>query len=144
MNYFVSFKDQGTATGAVVEGVGTAFTSQGTIPRLKINMENSWKWRQWTVSAFVNYSGHYEEFSNPRNAEREVEAYTTADLQVSYKMRTPYLGGNTAFTVGLINATDVQPPFVSANVSGSGNTAFDAQIADPRGRFFYVQMRQSF
>ena len=144
VNYFASFKDQGTTTGAVTQNVDSAFSSQGTIPRVKINMENSWKWRQWTVSAFVNYSGEYNEFSTPKNAERDVEAYVTADIQASYKMRTPYLGGNTTVTVGLINATDVQPPFVSSNVSGSGNTGFDAQIADPRGRFFYVQMRQSF
>lgn len=143
-NYFVHFWDQGTSVSAKTEGVGSGFTSQGTIPRVKLNLENSWKWRNYTAAAFVNYSGAYWDFSTPRNDYRRVEAYATLDLQGSYKFRTPWLGGNSTFTVGIMNVTDVPPPFVTENITGSGNTGFDAQVADPRGRYYFVQLRQSF
>lgn len=142
--YMAEFLGQTTPTSAVVNGVGSAFTSSGTVPRLKMVLQNSWKWRDFSASAFVNYSGYYEEFSTRINDVREVEAYTTLDLQASYTFRTPWLGGNTTLTAGLLNAWDEALPYVTEQVSGSGNTGFDPQISDPRGRFFYVQLRQSF
>ena len=138
------FIGQSTPTSALVNAVGSAFTSSGTVPRLKMVMQNSWKWTDWTASAFINYSGHYEEFSTPRGVPRDAETYVTGDLQVSYKFRTPKLGGNTTLTVGVLNAWDENNPYVTENVTGSGNSGFDAQVADPRGRFFYVQLRQAF
>ncbi len=141
VNYFAHYWDQTTTTSVKGEGVGTGFTSQGTIPRVKGTLQNSWKLRQWTASAFVNYTGHYYDFTNVRNTFRTVEAYVTLDLQASYKFRTPWLGGNTTVTAGLINATDTAPSFVTENIAGAG---YDTQVADPRGRMFYVQMRQSF
>jgi iron complex outermembrane recepter protein len=142
--YMAEFLGQTTPVSAIVNGVGSAFTSSGTVPRLKMVLQNSWKWRDFSASAFLNYSGYYEEFSSRVNAAREVEAYTTLDLQASYTFRTPWLGGNTQLTAGLLNAWDEALPYVTEQVSGSGNTGFDAQISDPRGRFFYVQLRQSF
>jgi hypothetical protein len=142
--YMAEFNGQTTPTSAIVNGVGSAFTSSGTVPRLKAVLQNSWKWRDWSASTFVNYSGYYEEFSTRINDVREVEAYTTVDLQVNYSFRTPWLGGKTMLTAGLINALDENMPYVTEQVSGSGNTGFDAQISDPRGRQFYIQLRQSF
>ena len=142
--YMAEFIGQSTPTAALVNAVGSAFTSSGTVPRLKLVLQNTWKWRDISASAFVNYSGHYSEFSSRNNYDRDVEAYTTVDLQGSYTFRTPWLGGKTMLTAGLINATDENMPYVTEQVSGSGNVGFDAQISDPRGRFYYVQLRQSF
>ncbi len=142
--YMAEFLGQGTPVSAIVNGVGSAFTSSGTVPRLKLNLQNTWRWRDITASAFVNYSGHYSEFSSRNNYDRDVEAYVTVDVQGSYSFRTPWLGGKTTLTAGLINALDENMPYVTEQVSGSGNTGFDAQISDPRSRFFYVQLRQSF
>lgn len=144
-NYMAHFWDQTTITSAITDNVGTGFTSQGTVPRVKGNFRTDWDYKDFGVTAWVNYSGHYNDFSTPRNVYREVEAFVTLDLQFNYSMRTPFIGtGTTKFTAGLINATDVSPPFVTENITGSGNTGFDFQIADPRGRRFYVQLTQSF
>ena len=142
--YMSKFLGQSTPSSAIVNAVGSAFTSSGTVPRLKLVLQNTWKWRDITAGAFVNYSGHYAEFSSRNSYDREVEAYTTVDLQGSYTFRTPWLGGKTMLTAGLINALDEDNPYVTDSVTGSGNSGFDAQISDPRGRFFYVQLRQSF
>ncbi len=142
--YMEEFIGQSTPTSALVNAVGSAFTASGTVPRVKMVLQNTWKWRDFSASTFVNYSGHYEEFSTRRSVAREVEAYITADLQMSYTFRTPMLGGKTTLTAGLINALDEDNPYVTENVTGSGNSGFDGQISDPRGRFFYVQLRQSF
>lgn len=142
--YMAEFLGQTTPTSAIINSVGSAFTSSGTVPRLKMVLQNSWKWRDWSASTFVNYSGHYSEFSTRNNYDRDVEAYTTVDLQANYSFRTPWLGGKTMLTAGLLNALDENMPYVTEQVSGSGNTGFDAQVSDPRGRFFYVQLRQSF
>ena len=141
--YMAKYLNQTTPTSVIVNGVGSAFSSNGTMPRLKLVMQNSWRYREFTASAFVNYSGVYEEFSTPRNVARDVEAYVTMDVQASYTFRTPWLGGNTTLTAGLLNALDEDNPYVTENVTGSGNAGFDAQVVDPRGRF-YVQLRQSF
>jgi outer membrane receptor protein involved in Fe transport len=142
--YMSHFWDQGTPISVKTDNVGSGFTSQGTVPRLKMNLQNSWKFKNWVTSAFVNYTGHYKDFSTPKNDFRKVENYVTLDLQAAYTLRTPWLGGNTQITAGLINALDESTPFVTENITGSGNTAIDTQVADPRGRFWYVQVRQSF
>jgi outer membrane receptor protein involved in Fe transport len=142
--YMAHFYDQTTAGQAIFDNVASGFTSYGTVPRVKMNLQNTWKRRNWTASAFVNWTGEYDDFSNRTGLERKVEPYMTVDLQGSYTFRTPWLGGNTTVTAGLINALDESAPFVTENITGSGNTAIDTQIVDPRGRFFYVQLRQSF
>lgn len=142
--YFAKYLSQTTSTSAIVNGVGSAFSGGGTVPRLKMVMQNTWKWRDFSASTFVNYSGYYEEFSSRVSAPREVEAYVTLDVQGSYTFRTPWLGGKTTLTAGLLNALDENDPYVTEQVTGSGNSGFDSQVSDPRGRFFYVQLRQSF
>lgn len=142
--YMAHYWDQGTSLSAKVDNVGSGFTSQGTIPRFKMNLQNSWTFRNWTTAAYVNWVGHYKDFSTPKNDYRKVEDYVTVDLQTTYSFRTPWVGGNTELTVGLTNAFDESTPFVTENITGSGNTAIDTQVHDPYGRFWYVQFRQRF
>lgn len=142
--YFDKYWGQTTPTSAIVNGAGSDENSGGTIPRLKMNLQNSWRYRDFTAGLFVNYSGHYKQFSTARQARgetdpyRTVEAYITVDVQSSYTFDTPWLGGKTTLTAGLNNALNEDYPFYA---SGFG---FDTQIVNPRGRFYYIQMRQSF
>jgi outer membrane receptor protein involved in Fe transport len=142
--YMLHFWDQTTVTGARNDNVGTGFSSQGTIPRVKANLQQSWSFKDWGATAFVNYSGRYQEFSDVTGDERTIEPYVTLDLQGTWSFKTPWLGGTSKIVAGCLNVTDVQPPFVGSGISGSGNTGFDAQVADPRGRFYYVEFKQSF
>jgi outer membrane receptor protein involved in Fe transport len=144
--YMAHYWDKGNAQATLTDTVGSAFAAGGnfTIPRVKMNLQNAWKYRNWTTSANVNFTGHYNEFSTPANDTRVVEHYVTVDLQTAYTLRTPWLGGNMQISAGVINAFDESTPYVTENVTGSGNTGFDAQVADPRGRFWYLQVRQTF
>lgn len=143
--YMAHFYDQTTVTSTKSDNVASGYSSQGTIPRVKANFSTIWRWKSFGTTVWANYSGKYDDISDRTGLEREIEPYTTFDVQAFYDFKLPFIKGNTRLTAGVYNVADETPPFVSANfINGSGNSAYDPYIVDPRGRFFYLELRQQF
>jgi outer membrane receptor protein involved in Fe transport len=70
-------------------------------------------------------------------ASRTVASYLTADLYLSYMLKS--MAGTTSLTVGVQNVADTQPVFINnaANYSADPDYNFS-------GRFFYGRLAQTF
>ncbi|WP_374763029.1 TonB-dependent receptor plug domain-containing protein [Yunchengibacter salinarum] len=121
-----------------IEGAGKRnFANFGTsTPQWQWNTGAGWTNGTHEARFFVRFIDSYEDDQNPGE---KVASWTSLDLQ--YRLN---LGGlsdsleGTALTLGLINATDEDPPQVFTN------GGFDSKIHDPRGRVGYVQLDLSF
>ncbi len=104
----------------------------------------------WDNTLTLNYTSGYDErrdgdvtgdlidatTGDPVAVQRRVEQYFTADWQTSY--RTPVKG--LKLTAGIYNITNVNPPFTLNAGAGTYGQAvgYNTQIADPRGRTYYL------
>jgi iron complex outermembrane receptor protein len=103
----------------------------------------------WDNTLTLNYTSGYDEDrdgnvtgdlvdanGNPVYVQRRVDQWFTADWQTSY--RTPVKG--LKLTAGIFNIGNVTPPF-TMNAGGAGYgqaVGYNTQIADPRGRTYYM------
>ena len=69
----------------------------------------------------------------------QIDSFTTFDANIAFKLGKFFRSRfDTTLTLGMINATDEDPPLVA--VSGS----YDSRSADPRGRRVFVKIGMSF
>ena len=104
----------------------------------------------WDNTLTLNYTSGYDERRDGNETgdlidattgdyvavQRRVAEYFTADWQTVY--RTPLKG--LKMTAGIINIGNVRPPF-TLNAGGAGYgqaVGYNTQIADPRGRTYYL------
>ena len=93
----------------------------------------SWTLGSFNTTASVNYYGSYRDTSSV--PQRTAEAWTTADLSLSYA--PPWLA-NVSFAFSAINLFDDDPPRVQGVVPG---VFFDAGNATPLGRYLSFEAR---
>ncbi|MGA0599219.1 TonB-dependent receptor [Caulobacter sp. KR2-114] len=132
-SYLFEYSQSFGASSRVVELVGTVHYPA------RLNMHDSvvWTWGAFSTSADVNFtSGYKDTVSAPA---RDVDSFTTVDLGLTYDLgashRDRRLEG-LRLSMNVENLFDADPPFVN-NTDGVG---YDAENADPRGRFFSVAL----
>ncbi len=138
--YFNRFDGQnldGTFSGGV-DLVNAA--TGGIVPRFKSYLAFDWQRGPWTLGIAQNFQKGYNDLpGSATGAEREVGAYTTYDLQGSYAGFKSW-----RFTLGARNVFDRDPPYTNVGGITQFQAGYDAQYADPRGRFIYGRVTYAF
>ncbi|WP_341897210.1 TonB-dependent receptor [Sphingobium sp. YR657] len=100
---------------------------------LKLRGRASFNWTQGGLSAggFFNYANSY--LNNQTNPARKVKAFSTLDLNLSYRISDP-AWRNLKIGVEATNVFDRDPPFVNIAPTNNGGGGFDPQNASPLGR----------
>ena len=98
--------------------------------RLKTNIGASLRRGRMDIAVRVQHVGGYED-----DGGEDIDAFTTLDANAAFELGGfPSRGANTTLRVGVLNATDADPPFV--NIAGS----YDPRSADPRGRRLFARL----
>jgi len=125
-----------TTNGVEVDGLGRLNRSNVGSPNQQFKGNFGFNWTNDFASAnlILRHIGGYEDDGGV-----EIDNFTTLDANVSFNIGDLVnSGSNTSLTVGVVNATAEDPPFVA--VSGS----YDPRSADPRGRRVFVKVSTSF
>jgi iron complex outermembrane recepter protein len=148
LSYLESF-DADLKDGAGTRALAGRFSSFRSdlagLPRVRGVLNPVWERGPVAVSYQFNYVGHYEDDLGLGVSNREIESYTTHDLQLVWHLDGAgprFARGWTeglSLTTGVDNFTDTDIPFVAASFDG-----YDRSLADYRGRFYYVQMTKDF
>ena len=137
--YVLTFKDE-VAPGAGFQDHLGDFSSDdnygfGSIPRLKGRGGVDWSLDRFSANVYVNYIAAYNDDGDRLGGKREIDAYTTVDLQASYQL--PW---NSKITTGVLNVADVQAPYAA----GAFADHYDRDTHDLRGRFVYGSLSKKF
>jgi outer membrane receptor protein involved in Fe transport len=132
---------QQVAPGAPVDDL---VNTVGNPTSLRLVGNLSWSLRGWTVQGTVNHTGAYRDVTFA--PARQVDAWTTVDLNVGYRV----VGGsgwlaNTQVNLGINNALDERPPFINqfempTGSVGSGALGYDPANASILGRQLSLQV----
>jgi iron complex outermembrane recepter protein len=119
-----------------VEAVGGAWDASTQYLKWKHTARASYTKGSWSTTVSQNYSSGYKDFvpdgvAFAPNFNPNVKAYTVYNASVSYSgVKDLTLIG------GIQNLLNTDPPFTAANVDFAPGTAWDARVANPRGRTF--------
>ncbi|MCJ9428085.1 TonB-dependent receptor domain-containing protein [Kordiimonas marina] len=135
---YVNKYDLEDPQAGTISGAGNRnFTNFGSpTPRWRSNFGAAWVNDVHDIRFYVRYMSGVTDDQNPGS---RVGAMTTVDAQYTLN-----LGGlmeslqGTSLQVGVINAFDKAPPYVSTN------GGFESKLHDPRGRMAYVKLTTSF
>lgn len=136
---YVTSYDITTAGGTVIDGAGALNRSNvgNPTPQLRANLGVNWVNGAHSANVFYRYVDSYER--NETANTDAIDSFGQVDLQYGVLLGS-FLreDSETSLTIGVINAFDEDPPFVS--ISGS----YDPRTGDPRGRRAYVKLGLSF
>lgn len=123
-----------------VDGLGNRnFTNFGTsVPQLRFNTGFNWSKDAHRLDVFGRFIDSYED---DQNDNLTIDSHFTVDARYALSLGELLqndLIGDTALTVGVINAFDEDPPQVFTN------GGFDSKVHDPRGRLLYVGVDLTF
>jgi len=156
-NHILEFKpsdipgfENGILSTGVTDGAGT--TGDGSIirsmPDNKGNFMVNYNRGNHNVTGFVRYIDGYDNlgavaFNSGANPPKtvlgeKIKSWTTLDLQYNYRWQWGN-AGPLSLTLGIINATDEDPP-----VRDDFDQGYDSVTHDPRGRRFYIGLQQTF
>lgn len=114
-------------------------------PEIRSSLALRWFFGDWTFSGAWNWTSSTVDINvDPENnpdAKTDVEAHNEIDFQVSYVL--PFFKTDlrqTRLTIGVENAFDELPPLMTTASSNN----YPERNYDPRGRFWYVRLEQSF
>jgi iron complex outermembrane receptor protein len=139
-----SYKSRIFKTRDYVEAVGGAWDASTQYLKWKHTLRASYTRGNWATTLSQNYSSGYKDFvpdgvAFAPNWKPDVESYTV------YNISTSYSGVKNLTVIGGIqNLLNTDPPFTAANVDFSPGTAWDARVANPRGRTFTLTMAYRF
>lgn len=138
--YLTKFEDSND--GVSVEYLGTYNTTVGPMPRLRLVSGLQWGLGGWDAVATLHYTAGYDDVI-PNVISREVESYTTFDLQAGYDFDAgsgtlSFLKGTRVY-LGIDNVFDEDLPFVAASPDG-----WDRYLSDYVGRYAYAGIRKRF
>lgn len=124
--------------GVTIDGAGSRNrTNFGTsTPELRGNVGLSWATETQSASIFLSYVDSYKDDGA---ADIEIDSHLTLDAQYNIGLGDFLKAGSeTTLTIGVVNATDEDPP-TTVNAG-----SFDSKIHDPRGRRAYVKIGAKF
>jgi iron complex outermembrane receptor protein len=112
--------------------------------RFKMRDHVSWARNGFGATVFVNYNNAYDNTTGTISPLQRIDAYTTADLHLSYNTGdNPMFGTyarNMILSVTFENLFDAKPPFA---VIGTAQE-YDSEVANPIGRLVTFDLRKSF
>jgi len=125
-----------TNDGTTIDALGRLNRSNIGSPnqRFKGNLGLGWTSGIASANIILRHVSEYEDDGGV-----EIDAFTTLDANVSFTLTDLLRADNeTTLTLGVVNATDEDPPFV--NVAGS----YDPRTGDPRGRRVFIKIGTRF
>jgi iron complex outermembrane receptor protein len=142
-SYIHDFRQAATPGAELVD-----FTDSFALPEFRLISSLFYKCGGFEAGVTVNYTDSYDDRApTPAQVDHTVGSWTTVDLQVSYEWpeqrgdekggprRWRWLDGS-RLTVGCLNVSDSEPPFVHSY------EGYDPQTADAAGRFIYASFRK--
>jgi iron complex outermembrane receptor protein len=94
----------------------------------------------WNVNFAQTYQKGYSDIASSFSGdERNVAGYAVYDLQATYSAFKSW-----KFTLGARNLFDRDPPYTNVGGQTQFQFGYDAQYADPRGRFVYGRVTYLF
>lgn len=124
--------------GATISGLGSRNFSNlaDPTPQLRANFGLNWAKDGHNFNFFARRIGEIEDDQNPGSV---VDSQTRFDVRYAYDIGgfSDYLE-NAIISVGVINLTDEEPPFVATN------GGFESRISDPRGRLINLGLDVKF
>ncbi|WP_165191586.1 TonB-dependent receptor [Caulobacter soli] len=136
-SYIFHLKQGFTPTAPRVDVLGTV----GNPPPLRARGAIGWSRGDWALNGFVNFvDGYRNQTITPA---QHVEAWTTTDLQLSY--RSPVSTGPRAglrASLSISNLFDRDPPFAVLRTPSSV-IGYDADNASPAGRLIAFQVTKA-
>ncbi len=112
-----------------------------SIPEWRARLALDWQLESHSVNATVNYIDSYQDdqinTGELPGTTTRIDSWTTLNLQYAYMMSLQD-GQELTLTMGVLNATDEDPPEVNTNMG------FDSKIHDPRGRMIYGRIKYAF
>jgi len=121
-----------------VDGAGNRnFANFGSpTPSWRFNTGVSWTTEDHDLRFYVRHIGGMDD---DQNAGSRVGAMTTVDAQYTFNIGSLFDGGEgSSIQVGVINAFDKKPPYVSTN------GGYESRTHDPRGRMVYAKLTAAF
>ncbi|MFT7218415.1 MAG: iron complex outermembrane receptor protein [Candidatus Azotimanducaceae bacterium] len=128
-----SFDLKANAGGVTIDGAGKrneSNTLASPIPELRSNTTFSWSNEAHSVNLVARYIDSYEE-----DGGADVDDWWIFDLQYNYNFSV-FEDDSATVTLGALNLTDEEPPFVSG---GDNEFGYDTKTHDPRGRMLYAR-----
>jgi len=138
---FLQYFDETQPDLRVIKHKGN-YDAQLLMPTFKGNASINWSMAGFGAGVTGRYLNSLKECESTvcsfdDSASRTVESYLTADLYVSYMLKT--MAGATSLAVGVQNVADTQPPFINSAANYSADPDYNFS-----GRFFYGRLAQTF
>ena len=123
-----------------VVGLFNHNTFARSLPETKMNAALRWERGNHKASLAARYISSYKttRTSPPAGFSQNIDSFLTWDIQYNYDLKLAAV--NTRITVGVLNATDEEPPLVWDSV----NYSYDSRQHDARGRMAYVSLKFGF
>jgi iron complex outermembrane recepter protein len=139
-----SYRSRIFKTRDYVEAVGGAWDASNLYLKWKHSARISYSKNDWSTTLSQSYSSGYNDYvpggvAFAPNYKSKVESYTLYNLSATYK-------GIKGLTIigGIDNVLNTDPPFTAANVDEASGTAWDARVANPRGRAYRINFSYMF
>ncbi len=139
-----SYKSRVFKTRDYVEAVGGAWDASTVYPKWKHSARMTYATGNWSTTLSQSYTAGYKDFvpdgvAFAPNWKSDVESYILYNVSATYKGFK-----NLTIIGGIQNLLNTDPPFTAANVDFAPGTAWDARIANPRGRAFTLNLNYKF
>ncbi len=139
-----SYKSRVFKTRDYVEAVGGAWDASTIYPKWKHSARVTYAKGDWSTTLSQSYTAGYKDFvpggvAFAPNWKADVESY------ILYNVSATYRGiKNLTIIGGIQNLLNTDPPFTAADVDFAPGTAWDARIANPRGRAVTLNLNYKF
>lgn len=136
--YLIDYSIRNSVTTPAQELLNTAFHPVD----LKLRAAAGWSRERWSAAAYVNYVDDYKDPGSFYSSAGRIASWTTIDLQVGYEWQDAYAGSwldGLRLSLSVLNLLDKDPPAVDAAPFQLG---YDAENADPLGRFLSLSVRK--
>lgn len=119
-----------------VSGSRNFRTFARSLPKWRTTLSADWARGPLVATAHLRTISGYEDDQNGS----PIDSHVTTDIQLRYVLPKGGLNDekSTAFTLGVVNLFDSDPPDVDTNVG------FDSKVHDPRGRVLYARLSMAF
>jgi iron complex outermembrane recepter protein len=121
---------------------GIDYAGEYNYPQHRWLASADWSLGDWGLVTSLNYVGEFEDYASPEDVEstktRSVSAQLLLDIQARYN-----LNDKTQLVLGMNNALDEDPPFVSGD-GDSDLYGYASKVHNPRGQYIYGKVSYKF
>jgi iron complex outermembrane recepter protein len=137
VTYVNSYDLKQSEGAATINGVGSrnANNVARALPRIRGNLSLSWSHSIHEADLIVRY---IHDYNDDATGDEPIDAHTTLDIRYSLSLNDLLSNSETVLSIGGINITDEEPPEINTLLG------YDTKVHDPRGRMWYVNIKQAF